>query len=233
VSLVPVIHLELQHPGSVRVFSQSRSTPDRASDSIVVRGDAPLHALSDLEGRKMGVFPGTSATRLLSAFLAREGVETDNITFVPLPPASHLSALESQSVDALFTYEPTTTVARVSGRFRTLHGSVYASLLNPSPLGAAIVSRRFEQERPLVARRTIAAFDDAVEYMRRHEAQAKELIPRFLTLQVELARQVTVVESGLSSENDVQALQRLIDLLHAVGELPAVFDAEQLVELGP
>jgi ABC-type nitrate/sulfonate/bicarbonate transport system substrate-binding protein len=229
ISLVPVVHLEIQYPGTVRVFAYSRATPGHASDSIIARSDGPIASLDDLAGRRIGVFPGTTATRILRAFLERRGVPVDGITFVPLSSATQVTAIESGSVDALFAYEPTTTVAQESGRFRLVHGSVYASLLDPSPLGGAAISRAFERDHPDRARSVIAALDDAILEMRADLESARTLIPSFTGIEPEIARQTTIVPSGLSTENDLAVLDRMVALLHEVGEIPATLDAERLV----
>jgi NitT/TauT family transport system substrate-binding protein len=212
VSLVPLIHLEIQFPRSVRLFSHSRMVPDRAFDSIIVAQNSDLGQLRDLETRTVGVFPGTSATNMLKAFFARQGVDSTKITFVPLAPAAHLSSLDSGAVDALFTYEPVTTAADASGRYRKLFGSVYADLQNPCPIGASAVSRRFEREHPELARRTISAIDEAVTMMREDPQTSKTLLSSRLGFSDGIAKQVNVVDVTLSSEVDVDSLQRFIDL---------------------
>jgi len=60
VSIIPIIHLEIQHPGLVRVFSHSRMSENNALDKIIVKENSSLHSVQDLQGRKMGVFPGTA-----------------------------------------------------------------------------------------------------------------------------------------------------------------------------
>lgn len=229
VALPPIVNLEIQHPGTVRVFSHSRSTPDRASDSIIVKTASPIKSLKGLEGKKIGVFPGTTARNMLRAFLIKNGIETEGITFVPLPQASQMSALASNAINALFGYEPTTTIARESGDYRTIHGSVYASLLNPAPLGVALISRAFEQQSPDPAARAIGAFDDAVRFMRTNLEVSKALIPKFLPVDLKIAQKTTVVESGLSTDNDVVNLQQMVDLLFDLKEIPAKIDARRLV----
>ena len=229
VSLIPIVNLELQYPGMVRVFSYSRATPDRASDSIIVAADGPIESLADLTGRKIGVFPGTTATNMLRAFLERRDVSIQGTAFVPLTPATQIGALAAGSVDALFAYEPTTTIAAESGQFRILHGSVYASLMDPSPLGGGVISRSFERGEPELARRAITALDDAVLRMRTDDTRARELIPSFVGIEPEIARKTTIVPSGLSTENDLSILQRMVELLHEVDEVPETLNVERLV----
>src|SRR5882672_781185 len=115
VSLVPVLNLEAQKPGTLRIFSHSKMTAEKPFDSILVRQDSSIKNLEDLKGRKLAVLPGTTATNLMKAFLKRKGIDSASVQYVALPPASHLASLQSGAVDALFAYEPTVTVALQAG----------------------------------------------------------------------------------------------------------------------
>jgi ABC-type nitrate/sulfonate/bicarbonate transport system substrate-binding protein len=140
-----------------------------------------------------------------------------------------LNALSANAIDALFAYEPTTTLARDSKEFRVLYPSVYATLLDPSPLGGAVVARSFERTLPLLAVQTITVFDEAVRFVRANPHKARALIPKFMPVSRDTAERITLVESGLSSEVNVRNLQQMINLLHEAGEIPTVVAAKSLV----
>lgn len=229
VSLIPILHLEARYPGTVRLFSHSRMRPAAAFDSIVVKETASIRKLSDLAGKRIGVFPGTSAGNMLRAFLKKHGVAVDRITLVQLAPNTQLGSLESGAIDALFSYEPITTIAQRQKGFRRLYGSVYAGLLDPNPIGASVVSRQFERKHPDLARQGIGAIDAGVVYMREKPGEAKALLPRFTAIPPEIAQAVNVVDVTLSGENDAENIQRFIDLLVEVGELPSRIDARKLL----
>src|SRR5712691_7679725 len=140
-SLVPIIHLEIQSPGRVRIFSHSRMNNSNALDKIIVRDSSPLYTIVDLRGKKIGVFPGTAPSRLLAGFFKKHGVDPATVSMVQLPPQAQISSLDSGAVDALFSYEPITTTALVHGGYHQLFGSVCADLLNPCTIGASVISR--------------------------------------------------------------------------------------------
>lgn len=230
VSLIPLLHLEIQFPGTVRIFSHSRMVPERAFDSIITLQDSPVRELKDLEGYKVGVFPGTSATNMLKAFFSKLGIEPNKVTYVAMAPSAHLASLDSRAVEALFTYEPVTTAAAASGRYRQLFGSVYSDLQNPCPIGASVVSRRFERVHPEMARRSVAAIDLAVIAMREHPEQSKLLLTNRLGFSAAISQQVNIVDVTLSDEINVDALQKFIDFLFECGEIKKRIDARPLVE---
>jgi NitT/TauT family transport system substrate-binding protein len=230
VSLIPIVHLEIQHPGKVRVFSHSRMNENNALDKIIVKENSALRALQDLQGRKIGVFPGTAPQKMLAAFLRKHGVNADTILFVPLAPQAQLGGLESGSVDALFAYEPVTTTALVHGGYRALFGSVYADLLNPCPIGVSVIARDFERAKPALARRSVNVLQQGIAYMAANPGVSRALLPTFTKLPPEIAARVNISDVTLQNQVDVANLQAFIDLLYATGEIPEKIDAHRLVD---
>ena len=229
VSLVPLIHLEIQHPGRFRVFSHSRMRRDNSTYRLVVKAASPVGGLPDLQGRKIGVFPGTSATRLLGAFLKRKGVNPDKVTFIQLPPSAQVASLESGAIDALFAYDPLILMTE-PGHYRALSDSVYAELSEPCPLGASVISRAFERSHPRVSARATAAIQEAIAYMAAHPQEVRPLLPRFTKMTPETASRVNVADVTLTNDVDAAALQRFIDLLYQIGEIPERIDAHRLID---
>jgi len=230
VSLIPIVHLEIQHPGKVRVFSHSRMNENNALDKIVVKENSGLRSLQDLQGQKIGVFPGTAPQKMLITFLKKHGVNTDTVSFVQLAPQAQLSSLESGAVDVLYSYEPVTTTALVHGGYRVLFGSVYADLLNPCPIGVSVIARDFERSKPEVARRAVEALQAGITYMQANPKSARSLLPGFTKLPPEIAERVNISEVTLQNQVDVANLQAFIDLLYASGEIPQKIDAHRLVD---
>lgn len=229
VSLVPLLHLEIQHPGKFRVFSHSRMRRENSTYRIIVKGDSSLQKLAELKGKKIGVFPGTSATRLISAFLQRNGVDPQTITFVQLPSSAQVSSLESGAVDALFSYDPLTLIAE-PGRYRTLSNSVYAELIEPCPVGVSVISRDFERSQPDAAARAAGVIQEAISYVGAHPQQATALLPRFTRMTPAMASRVNVADITLSNNVDAAVLQRFIDMLYEIGEIPQKIDAHRLID---
>ncbi len=229
VSLIPVIHLEIQHPGKLRVFAHSRMRRENSTYRLTVRSDSPLRTLTDLQGKRVGVFPGTSATRLLAVFLKRKGVETGQITFVQLPTSAQVSSLESGAIDALFSYDPL-IILDGTGHYRALSNSVYAELTEPCPLGVSVIARDFERRRPQDAARAAGAVQQAIAYMGTHPEQSKLLLPRFTKMTTAAAQRVHVEDITLSNDVDARVLQPFIDLLYEVGEIPERIDAHRLID---
>lgn len=229
VSLVPLIHLEIQHPGKIRIFAHSKMRPQNSTYRVVVKSDSSIASLKDLEGKKLGVFPGTSATRMLSAFLQKNGVDAQQVVFVQLPPSAQVSSLESGAIDALFAYDPLTLTAPAR-RYRALSNSVYAELIDPCPLGVSVVSRDFERRRPRAATKAIGVVQSGIAYMGAHPNEAGSLLPKFTKMTPDVAARVNVSDITLANDIDAASLQRFIDLLYDIHEISEKIDAHRLVD---
>ena len=231
VSLIPIIHLEIRYPGRIRSFSHSKIQRDNAFDSIIVKKDSPIGSLEDLEGKKVGIFPGSSSQTMLTAFLRDKGVNPNNVKLVPLSPQAQLNSLASEAIDALFSYEPITTTATVDPNYRRLHGSVFAELISPCPIGSSAISRRFEKNNPDLARKVISILDESVIQLRKAPGKFKALLPQFTSIKSEVAPLVNHVDVTLSSEINLGNLQSFVNILHKIGEIPEELNAERLVRL--
>ncbi len=229
VSLVPILNLEAQHPGKVRIILHSKMTSSCPYDGIVVKENSPIKSVSDLAGRKIGLFPGTTALNLMRNFLKKQGVKEAGIEFVQLPPASHLSALESGAVDALLAYEPTLTTALSKGN-RRIFGSIYVDMLSPSPISASIVSREFEKKYPDEVKAFTSVLDEAIGSIRASPSEARRSLGNYTKLPPEVIPQVNIVDDVLSTEVDTANLQAFIDRLVELGELPHSINAVDLVK---
>lgn len=229
-SLVPIIHLEIQSPGRVRVFSASRMNESNALDKIIVRDSSPLRTIEDLKGKKVGVFPGTAPSLMLASFFRKRRVNPATVSLVQLPPQAQISSLHSGAVDALFSYEPVTTTALVQGGYRQLFGSVYADLLNPCPIGASVISRDFERKHPKLAAGAVRALQQGVDFMAAHPVESRTLLSKYVKLSPEVAARVNVSDVTLSNQVDVANLQQFIDLLFESGEIPQRVNAHRLVD---
>jgi len=231
-SVFPVLHLGIQNPGVVRVFGIGYMKQDNAVDSIIVKQDSPINSLAGLAGKKVGLFPGTTAPNLLQALLKREGVDASSVTVVPLPPPAQVGSLASGAIDALFSMEPITTIAMSRGGFRTVYGSVYASFLDPVPMGVGVISRRFEREYPKLAKRAIEALLAGGQFVIDQPNEARKLLPTYVKIPPPVAAKVHLVAVEAVVEENIEALQMFIEILHEIGELPKTLDAKELVALG-
>lgn len=232
VSVIPVLHLATQQPNILRVFSSTLIHPQSNFDGIFALKKSNINSLNDLVGKKIGVFPGTTATNMLKHLLKSRNIAIDKIVFVPLSPTIQIASLESKAIDALYSYDPIiATLMTKSEDYKEIFGSVLASLINPSPLGAYVISRDFEKQHSELAQKSIKILDKGIIYIREHPSDFRKLYAKYAKASKAVAERVNILDVKLSTEMNanVDNLQGFINLLQTVGELDKNIDAKQLI----
>ncbi len=226
-SLIQVLNAEAVQSGNVKVFAVSQITNDAPFDSVVVKNGSGIESIQDLAGKKIAVFPGTTATAFFKHYLESQGVDTSKTEFIQMPLADHLAALESGAVSAADMYEPVLSVALESGDVHVLMNSIYASVSDRSPIGVYVVSTKFLAEHPDAAKNAVAALGDAMAYVNAHPAEAAEAVAAEFKLDANVAKRMSLL-SFVPAENNA-ALTSFIDLLVSFGEVKAQPDLGTLL----
>lgn len=229
-----VINFKNGKESDVRVFSYSETTAEEPFDSVFVASSSPIASLADLKGKRVGLFPGTTAKNILALLLqTTASIPKDSVQWVFLPPNLQIEALKSGDIDALYTYETTRTVAEING-LKKIHGSVIASILNKAPYGCSAVNRVYEANNPDTCKKLIEALDKAVLFIRTNPEECRRILQTEQSLPQEVASKCNLERRFTSTEvteaANIQRLQEFIGKLVEAGELRDTFDAKKLVK---
>jgi len=228
-SAVPALIVETIDSGELKIFSISDITTETPFDAVIVKKDSELEKLEDLENKKIGVFPGSTATNLLRKYLDEQGIDTSTIEFIQIIPPNQLSALYAGSIDALHPYEPSTTIAIESGNAKKIYGSIYASQLNHNPQGVALISTDFIKQNPSLAKKTINAFDKASDFIRQNDEETRKIIPKYVSVDQNVADKVILLYMGRSDNFDEEIMQDYADMIFEIGELESEVDVSNIL----
>ena len=206
---------ESRDPGKLRIFIVDSETPENYLSSIVVPRHSPIRSIEDLKGKKIGSFPGPTAMTFCKLVLEKHGLTAGtNVDVVELEVASHLSALEAGTVDALFTYEPTATQAVIEkGATKLLAGAVEKEVINPWQAGVWVVSTQFRTASPTQARSVMLALYDAIDYIRNDPADAKICLTSYTSIKPNVAAATPNIPFAKLAEVDRTAFQKHADIL--------------------
>ena len=219
------VTVEAKQPGQFRVFMVNAQTSKDYLSSLVVKKDSPIREVRQLRGKKVGCFPGQTAHVYLEMTLEKYGLGKTDVTIQEIDPASHLQALEAGSIDALLTYEPTTTIGVERGLVRPLiEGAFEKNVIDPWVGGVFVLRRTFVDEHPDEARRFVRALDRAVDFIRAHPLEAKLTLTRFIPIDEQIARKTTNIPYWKLGEIDREQVQKQTDMLTEKGILPTRVD---------
>lgn len=218
-SMIPVLNAEAVDSGKVKIFAVSAIENDAPFDSLVVKNGGDVESVQDLAGKKIAVFPGTTATAFVKNYLTSQGVDVSKTEFVQMPLTDHLAALESGAVQAADMYEPVLSIALESGEVHAITKSIFAANFDRSPIGVYVVSTKFLTEHPDAAKKAIAALEEAMAYSNAHPDEAAKAIAAEFKIGDAVAARMSPLAFVPTTEFKNEFLSSFVDLLISFGEV--------------
>jgi len=226
-SSVPVLAVESKDPGKMKVFSVSDLTVDKPFDRIITKKEE-ITSIKDLEGKKIGVFPGSTAKKFVKKYLQNAEIDITNIKWVAITPPNQLPALYSGSIDALHSYEPITTIALENPKVRALATGVFSEVFDHTPVGVSVVSSNFLKNNPNLAKNTVISFNKAFDFNREYVRESRKIAEVKFKLDPNVAEKFIIPYVVRSDEIDRTVFQKWADLLFEMEELEIKVDTSAL-----
>ena len=204
---------EEKYPGEMKIFATSDETEEKFVSSIIVREDSGIKQVSDLRGKKIGVYTGLVQVLFLKGILIGMGFnpETD-VEIVEIAPRLQLQGLESGQYDALSTVEPFPTIARNKGIGEVLVENPRVKYIqNPFPSVATPISADFIEKHPKAVRAYLLAYRDAIDFIRKNPEEAKLYMSKYAPIEEGVAKDVTLPRFNQFGEEDRENIQKFAD----------------------
>jgi NitT/TauT family transport system substrate-binding protein len=140
--------------------------------AIVGRRDHGIASARDLKGKRIAVTSPSSSEYSLNVFLALNGMDSRDVSFVALDPAQLVEAMAAGSVDAAITWEPHVREIqrRLGAQGITFEGKDFDAYL------LLVARQEGLQERSRALRKLLQALILAEEWARARPEEAKRLI---------------------------------------------------------
>jgi ABC-type nitrate/sulfonate/bicarbonate transport system substrate-binding protein len=214
VGLPVVLSAESRDPGRLAVFIVDCENKENYLTSFVTMPNSGIKSLVDLKGKTVGSFPGPTSVPFCKLLLRQAGLDPQkDVKLVELEVSTHISALSSGTVDALFTYEPTATQAVLEkGATNFMPGAVERNIISPWMGGVWVVSTDFAKVNPNETKATIAALYDAIRYIRSSPVGAKAALKPYTSIKEEIAAATPNIPFSMLPELDVDSFQKNADL---------------------
>lgn len=143
------------------------------TDLLVTLQDSGIQSVADLKGKKVGVPVGTTAHSMLLKLLEQEGLTQEDIELVNLSFVECVTSLQSGDIDAALSFTNFVLPANKDG-------ANIVTVADATDLGTSNVvlaaRNEFVQAYPDETAKLLKAFDDAVEWMEKHEEETISLI---------------------------------------------------------
>jgi len=228
-SVVPLLAQVARGSKAPVLFNSNLTTPDHWIDSIIVRDDSPITELSQLSGKKVGVFPGTTAQRMLLAVFKERFPNLPLPVPVQVPPPLQLGELAKGGIDALHAYEPNLAIGLTKNKCRVVGGSIFALFANPNPMGVGAFNRRWLEENPKAAKAFLEAYNKAVQLIVTDRKKAADIMSRRTKLNADVVQALLYTVPTDATAFPAGSFQDFADKLYQLGELEKKIDAHQVL----
>ncbi len=209
---------EITSPNLFKIICSNPSNRSLVLDEFVVPKDSPVKSIAELAGKKVASGPGIQNVTLAKIILEKNGITNPQV--VELPIGQHVPALAAGQIDAAYTLEPTGTAGRLKGLTRVLEPGVIARYVLGDPDapwfgGSASITTAFMKDKPDLARRYVAAYAKAVDWVRKNPAESRSHMDGFTAIEEALVKEVPLSGFTLYNEfkpSDIEHFQKFFDV---------------------
>ncbi|MEL6523624.1 MAG: ABC transporter substrate-binding protein [Pseudomonadota bacterium] len=210
---------EAKFPGTFKVFGLQGGgiDVDLINDGLIVKDGSEIASFADLKGKTLGHVPGIQ-WRTISRHLVREaGLDPDNdVSLVDLAVPMQVPAVQGGSVDATLSLEPVGSIAAATdGVGRAMVNPVAATIADPFYSGAAVLTTKFIEERPEVAKKIVEIIDEATALAMADFDKYKVIIPQYTAIreeQLDLLAKPYLRSFADLNETDLNSYQAFVDV---------------------
>jgi NitT/TauT family transport system substrate-binding protein len=209
---------EITSPNLFKIVCSNPSNRKLVLDEFVVPKDSKVQSIAELAGKKVCSGPGIQNVTLAKIILEKNGIANPQVTELPI--GQHVPALAAGQVDAAYTLEPTGTAGRLKGLTRVLEPGVIAKYVLGDPDapwfgGSATITTALIKDKPEQARKYVAAYAKAVEWVRKNPEEARKHMDGFTAIEEALVKEVPLSGFTLYNEftpSDIGYFQKFFDV---------------------
>lgn len=209
---------EITSPGLFKIICSNPSNKSLVLDEFVVAKDSPIKSIAELKGKKVASGPGIQNVTLAKIILEKNGIANPQVTELPI--GQHVPALAAGQIDAVYTLEPTGTAGRLKGLAKVLEPGVIAKYVLGDPDapwfgGSASITTAFMKDKPDVAKRFVAAYAKAVDWVRKNPDESRKHLDGYTAIEESLVKEVPLSGFTLYNEftaSDVAYFQKFFDV---------------------
>lgn len=226
----PLVFAEDKTNTNAKIFLVAKwsENENRNFDALFVRKVGGIESLANLEGKKIGVFPGITAKTFLGHYLGQNKVGVQKIEFVELAPNVQLQSLISGAIDALFAYQPTVTIAEKNTDLKKIDESIY-NKLGFNYFATYTFSGAFSKSD--AADKTQKALLEAIQYMQSNESDSRQILAKHTALGDVSLQMSYFPQYHAPTSEDVKSMSNFVEFYRGKGLIKSVFGNEKMASL--
>lgn len=227
---------ESRFPGNFKVFGLQGGGigVNRANDALIVRKDSNITSMKDLKGRTIGTVPGIQWKTITRHLLRLNGLDPDrDVTVTEVGVPLQVQSVAAGTVDATLSLEPIGSIAEASTDVKkAVTNPVAMSIADPFYSGAALLTKRFIEERPEVARKVVDVIDEATRLINADFNKYKKVFPKYTAIteaQLGTLAQPYLRPFSDLNETDLNSYQAFVDVFFKEGVLKERIDVRSKI----
>ncbi len=228
----PLLSMATQNENAFRIYGWEMLDTIIPFDLILSQKESELLSLADLEGKKIGTFPGSQLKSYLELILQKALGRSPQVTVIEMPPAEQIPALATGQIDALFTLEPMALLAVLQDVGQVIEQSPISKYLGtgkPFPAASFALSTSFIQKDDKTAKKFAKGMWKAMQRINKEQEKYRYLFPKFTTISAALAPQIPVTKFATVKDMDIQLYQKEADILFEAGLLEKRVNVQKLI----
>lgn len=162
------------------------SAVQTGGSGIVVSKNSEISSISDLAGKKIAT-PGDSSIQylLLNYYLKQNGMSLDDVDVLAMEVPAMNDAINTNKIDAMFTFEPYVTIASENGAEVLVDSN---EILPNHPCCVVVASDKFIENHPNETRKIMEIHENATAYVNNNTDEAAKLLPDDIVSDVEVEK---------------------------------------------
>lgn len=222
---------ESKFPGTFKVFGLQGGgiNIDLINDGLIVKDGSDIQSFADLKGKTIGHVPGIQWRTITKHLVRAAGLDPDvDVKLVDLAVPQQVPAVMGGSVDATLSLEPVGSIAAATdGVTRAVINPVAAVIADPFYSGAAVLTTKFINERPGVAKKIVEIIDEATVLAMANFEKYKAIIPKYTAIrddQLDLLAKPYLRSFGTLNETDLNSYQAFVNVFVSEGVMSEPMD---------
>jgi len=206
-------------------------TTDESDYCHVLAPASGASSLAELEGETVALASLKSSSEVaMRAYLAKAGVDPEEVNYVAIPWANMGTAMRNGRVAAGLLCEPFVAQLKDEMELNDLGGAQIA-IVDEAPVSVFITSESYLKSDPDVVEKFQTALAESVEYANAHEDEVREIIPTFTGIDPAVAKEMIMPTFG--AEYNTAAVQALADQAEKLGILNEPVDVSTIMAPAP
>ena len=188
-------------------------------DYILVKKSSKISNMNDLEGKVIGLHPGSAVKAFSRTVFQHYGLDESKIKTMELAPEVMQSALLAGRVDGLYCMDPSATTLFLTGECDTLISNPMQYIFPaPTPISGTVISSKL-LKNPNTVQKLVRAIDRAIEYTREsnYEQEIAEYIAKYTPIDKEFVFKMNPSKYWKYEEIEKDRVQSLADKFYELG----------------